>query len=706
MYKFRLRVILILMFGGFLMVSTRLFYLQMILGAHYQDYVENVRVRTEATEASRGSVYAAGGERLAFDVPSWNVAFLPRRLPEWRKLWSPIYELYQHHPREKLLGVRRVEVAVGRGVEGEGYVVDFALEARFLRRVGSGLIEKDEQGEARVAVPEAVGALVDEVAILTGTAPEDILHAYFEGLALAGRGWTRSWDPVTVAHGVGFTAGAEIETHQDRYPGVRVLATPKRSYPHEGLASHVLGYVQPVSASEYLRWKDEFHGSKAKRFLPNDTIGRSGLERAFERDLRPARGERLLEVDAARRTQKVLEEVAAVPGADVHLTIDVAVQRATEAALEGQVGSAVVIEPATGRILALASAPAYNANELRERPPDPNDRLTPMLNRAIQGQYPLGSAFKLLLAVAALEEGKAFREVQCRGSYRGRRCDNHGVPLTVSLHDAIKRSCNVYFFRTGFEMLGLKGIVAWGSKVGFGATTGIRLPGERGGLLPTEAWKLERRREPWYGGDTLNLCIGQGYLLVTPLQVARCVCAVANGGKLVRPRLVDRIVYGDGRPAEIESDVVDLGWSPTTIAQLHRAMRGVCHEMGGTARKAWGKRDEPPRRPWIEEQGYAVAGKTSTADAYLRGKESNVGWFVCFAPVGDPRVVIVVALEHEGTFLHGGDVAAPVARLILERLPERYLEGIAGRELRDKHRAELAVRDRAAAEQAHERVRE
>ena len=405
-------------------------------------------------------------------------------------------------------------------------------------------------------------------------------------------------------------------------------------------------------------------------------IGRSGIESTLDFELRPSRGYRLLEVDAARNTQRVLDEEPAVPGADIHLTIDVDVQRATEDALSSQVGSAVVIEPGTGRILAIASAPAYNANDLRESPPDPNDRLTPMLNRATQGQYPLGSAFKLLLALAALEEGKAFRELTCRGSYRGRQCRNHRLPMAVTLHDAITRSCNVYFYRTGSEMLGLKGIARWGARLGFGERTGVRLPGEQAGLLPTEEWKQRARHERWYGGDTLNLAIGQGYLLVTPLQVARFVCAIANGGKLVRPRLVDKAVE--------PGDMVDLKLSAATVAQLHRAMRGVCHETGGTARKVW--------RGWIEEQGYAVAGKTSTADAPLRGQSSNIGWFVCFAPVGDPRVVVVVALEHEGQRLHGADVAAPVARRILERLPERYLDGIRGRDLRQQHRATLAMR--------------
>ncbi|MFW6108398.1 MAG: penicillin-binding transpeptidase domain-containing protein [bacterium] len=682
MYKYRLRVILIVIFGGFLMVSTRLFYLQVVQGEEYRHYAENVRVRREATEACRGRVLAAGGELLAFDAPSWNIAFAPTDLPQWRALWKPVYAIYRLRRREKILAVRDVDVAVSHG-EGGGYVVDFAARILFLRRRGTSLVEKEESDSAEIPVPEETGALVDRVSVVAGTAPEDLLMAYFEGLAVAPRGWRRRSSLVVVARDVGFRAASEIEAHQDWYPGVRVVTSAKRSYPHEGLGAHVLGYMQAVSAREYERWRDSYRGSPEKSFRPDDQIGRTGIERTFDFDLRPARGYRLLEVDAARHTQRVLEHHPAVPGADLHLTLDVDVQRAAEQALQSLVGSVVVMEPATGRVLAMASSPAYNANDLRHHPPDPEDPLTPMLNRAIQGQYPLGSAFKLLLALGALEEGKAFREVICRGSYRGRLCRNHRLPLVVRLHEAIKRSCNVYFYRTGAEMLGLRGIVRWGRRCGLGRSTGVPLPGERSGLLPTEAWKVESRGEQWYGGDTLNLSIGQGYLLVTPLQVARFVCAVANGGRLVRPRLVDRVVEPSGRthvPGE-EAETVDLGLSAATIAQLHRAMRGVCHEAGGTARKVW--------RGWIEEQGYAVGGKTSTADAYLRGRHSNVGWFVCFAPVGDPRVVVVAAIEHEGLHLHGSDVAAPVTRRILERLPERYLEGIGGQELRERHRASL-----------------
>ena len=172
------------------------------------------------------------------------------------------------------------------------------------------------------------------------------------------------------------------------------------------------------------------------------------------------------------------------------------------------------------------------------------------------------------------------------------------------------------------------------------------------------------------------------------VDVKRFVAAIANGGKLVRPRVVEKAVGPTGRTERVggEGAAVDLGLSADTVARLHRAMRGVCHEMGGTARRAWSG--------WLEEQGYAVAGKTSTADCWLRGQKSNTGWFVGFAPVGDPRVAFVVALEHEGQHLGGGDVAAPLARHILARLPERYLEGIRGRELREAFRARLALRHR------------
>jgi len=685
MFRFRVRVVLILMFGGFLMVSTRLFYLQVVRGDYYREYAENVRIDRRAIEASRGRVCAAGGELLAFDAPSFNIALVPSRLPQWRALCRPVLRLYRLGRREKLLSVRDVTVLVSDGPGGGGHEISFGLAATFLRRRGTGLERREEQSHARVVAPQEVAALLDEMAAMTKTPAREMLRAFFTGLALVGRGWRRLRDPCVVARDVGFRPAANIECHPHRYPGVQVVATARRTYPEEGLACHVLGYVQRVSAKEYSRWKESYAGSRAKRFLPDDLIGRTGVERAFEAELRPARGEQVVEVNAARHTQQTLEETPAAPGSDVHLTLDLDVQRAAEHALEGQIGSVVVMEAASGRILAMASQPGFNANELPRQRPHPRDPLAPLLNRATQGQYPLGSAFKLLLATAALEEGRVFREVLCSGYYCGSECHNHRIPMVVDLHNALKRSCNVYFYRTGQEVLGIRRISRWGGLFGFGQCTGIDLPAEKPGLLPTPAWKLRRFGERWYPGDTRNLSIGQGYLLVTPLQVARFIAAVANGGRLVRPRIVDRITGPDGESRQIEDDghAGILRLTPGKLAQIRRAMRAVCHEMGGTARRAW--------LGWLQEQGYAVAGKTSTADRPLRGRRGNIGWFVGFAPYHDPRVVTVVALEYEDSHLHGGDVAAPLARQVLATLPERYLQGVPGRYLRERRRARLAL---------------
>ena len=695
MFRFRVRAVVILIFGGFLMVSTRLFYLQVVRGDHYSEYVENVRLSRRVTSAARGRIYGAGGELLAFDAPSYGLALLPRGLPGGRSVYRPVLDLYRLGRSEELLGVRDVTVAVNGGTGGEPYEVRFGLAATFLRRQGSKLVERNENGTAVVTVPEPLAALLRRLSTMAKAPVEDMLREYFHGLALVGRRWVRLGAPGVVARDVGFGAAVEIESHRDRYPGVTIVASAKRSYPYEALACHVLGYMQGVSPNEYGRWREAYGGSVAKRFFPDDLIGRAGVERALDLPLRAARGESLLEVDAARHTQKVLGGEEPVAGSDVHLTLDRELQAAAQQALADQVGSVVFMEPATGRILALASSPGFNGNDLARERPDPQDALTPMLNRAIQAAYPPGSAFKLLLAIAALEEGKAFREVLCTGHYHGSECHNHRVPMVVSLHDAIKRSCNVYFYRTGQEMLGIKLLVKWAALLGFGQPTGVALPSERAGLLPTPAWKQRKYGERWYPGDTRNLSIGQGYLLVTPMQMARFLAAIANGGTLVYPRIVDRLVASDGRvrfPERGTAASTKVPLTPYRLNQVRQAMRGVCHETGGTARRAW--------QGWIEEQGYAVAGKTSTADAWLRRQRSNVGWFVGFAPFHDPRVAFVVCLEHvgsEGPRVHGGDVAAPVARRVLAALPERYLEGIQGRELREAARARAAAEAAAAA---------
>jgi len=683
MFKLRVRVILILLFGGLVMVATRLFYLQIVCGDHYRAYAENVRVDTRATEASRGRLRAASGELLAFDEPAYDVAIVPSRLPEWRPLCDPVLRLYRLDRRERIVSLRDATVLVAGGPARRGYEVSFGFAATFLRRRDTELVRSDEHGSARVVVPRETAELVDAVAALAKAPAQDMLQELFAGLALVGRGWQRLSSPIVVAREVGFLPAAEIDSNADRYPGFEVVPRARRSYPYEDLACHLLGYTQRVSAAEYARWRESYNGSKAKRFLPDDLIGRSGAERALDFQLRAARGTQTVEVDAALRTQRILEGVPAVQGADVCLTIDREVQAAAQAALEGQIGAIVVMEPATGRLLAMASAPGYNANELPLTTPDPR---APMLNRAIQGTYPLGSAFKLILAVGALEEGKVLPQIECTGEYLGHHCIEGRAHGAVNLRDALRRSCNVYFYRTANEMLGIRGVARWAALFGLGQPTGVNLPDEKPGTLPNPAWKYRHFKESWFRGDTCNLAIGQGYLEVTPLQVARVVAAIANGGRLVRPRLVDRIVRPDGSAEPLEEDGdTTLPVSPATLAAVRDAMHAVCHEHGGTAYRAWARSESQP--DWVEEQGYAVAGKTSTAQ--WRG--NSVLWFVGFAPYRDPRVAFVVALEHEGGNAHGGDVAAPLARRILARLPERYLDGVPGRELRQRARQRVAL---------------
>jgi len=687
MFKVRMRVILILLFGGFLMVATRLFYLQIVKGEEYRDYAENVCVETRATEANRGTIRGAAGELLAFDEPGYSVAVVPSELPDAQAMCRPILKLYALARRERITGVRDVAVVVREGSRGQGYEVSFGVAATFLRLKGTELAEREEHGTAMVVVPRGTAAVVDAVAAQVNVPAAELLRELFKGLALVGRGWQRLSDPIVVARDVGFLPAAEVETHPDRYPGFRVTVTARRSYPCNAMASHVLGYVQRIWADEYDRWHESYGGSKAKRFLPDDLIGRNGIERALDFELRPARGQVTVEVDAARHTQKVIADKAVPPeaGADVYLTIDSDLQAAAEMALEGHIGSIILMQPQTGRILAMASSPRFNANELAKHPPDPADRTGSMLNRAIQEHYPLGSAFKLVVAVAALEENKAPAQVECTGSYLGFRCANHSVPMHVDIEDGLKRSCNSYFCKTAHEVLGIKNLVKWAALFGLGECTGVSLPFEKPGLLPTPGWKRSEFREAWYPGDTCNLALGQGRLLVTPLQVARFVAAIANRGRLVRPRLVDRIVRPNGAVESFGEGVCPtLPLTEAKLGQLHRVMRSVCHELGGTAYKVF--RRSETQGEWVSEWGYEVCGKTSTAQRAGRGP---IGWFVGFAPANDPRVVFTVALEHQDATIHGADVAAPLARRVLERLPERYLEGVPGRDLRERTRQRL-----------------
>jgi penicillin-binding protein 2 len=479
-----------------------------------------------------------------------------------------------------------------------------------------------------------------------------------------------AYRPMAVARDLAFSQVAWVEARREAQPAVRVETTMERQYAHAE-AAHLLGYVAEIGAEELAR--PEIAAYHRQR----DLIGKGGVEKQFDRLLSGQRGVRRVTVDSLGR--EIGSEVAqpATRGADVHLTLDLDVQAAAERALAGQRGACVVLDVRDGAVLALASAPAYDPNAFvggiskvrwNEYRKDPAD---PLRFRALAGTYPPGSAFKPLVSAAALEtrtHGPEF-SVSCRGVIklydRDRRCwkeEGHG---TVDMHEAMQNSCNVYYYLTARDV-GVGPLQRLGEAMGFGQSTGIDLPGERVGVMPSDAWKRAntRNHERWYPGDTINLGIGQGFMSVTPLQVACYAMAIANGGAIRRPHVFRRAV-DDQTGRTVQAAQVDLEFrtvplSPATVRFLHRSMADVVER--GTGRRA-------------AVPGVRVAGKTGTAqpssgdappgvpreERELRYQEH--AWFMGFAPVEAPEIAVAVVIEHAG--FHGGEVAAPVAREVI-----------------------------------------
>jgi len=451
---------------------------------------------------------------------------------------------------------------------------------------------------------------------------------------------------------------AEIETHLMEWPEFRIITLPLRHYPHGRVVSHILGYVAQA---------DEKELQNNPELQLGDTIGKQGLELSFQEALRGDKGLKQLEVNAQGRELKnsIIEEP--VPGKDLTLTIDLDLQQHAWEQLGNHTGVVVVLEPFSGDIQALVSKPAYNNNLFVQGIDQEtwhgllSDPDHPLQNRAIQSSYPPGSVFKLVVAPCALNNGAVTPEKEffCPGHYKlGRRvfrCWRKGGHGWMDMREAIKQSCDVYFYKVG-EKLGVDAISAYARKYGFNAKTGINLPNENPGLIPSKEWKLRRFGRRWQGGETLNLSIGQGYTLVTPLQVARHLGALVNGGYLLKPNLIE-----DAEPTVQQ----ELPLKQSERDMVIQSMLAAVEEPHGTCWR-------------LRTKNATVGGKTGTAQVVklkeedreketeeIRYKFRDHAWMASFAQQGKQTYVVVVLIEHGG---HGSSAAGPVAKAVFDHL--------------------------------------
>jgi len=604
----RFKLLALLTGAGFALVTAGLLRLQVVEHQRYADLAKENRVRLEVLRAPRGAIYDRNGDLLADSAPSFNILFRP-------------------FPAES---ARR------------------AAETRtpeWLIRVAS-LVELDT-AEVRQLVRQA----------------------------------NRTGRSSALKRGASFRVLAAVEESRAELPGIEVQIEPMRRYPNGSLAGHLLGYAGEINDLE-------LDSLAARGYQSGDLLGRSGVEKSYEEILRGRDGAEFVVVNAMGKRVSALQGEASkppVPGHDLVLTIDLGMQRALEDAMAGvQRGAAVAIDPRDGGVLALVSRPALDPNEFsrgisHQRWAEiSSGGANPLLDRAIQGVYPPGSTFKIISLMAALRAGVVRPETRlsgCMGSYtyggRSFGCWNRNGHGSMNMVEALQHSCDVYFYQVGL-MLGLDRIEQAARAFGLGARTGIDLPQERRGLVPDASW-YDRRwgAGKWRKGLLLNLIIGQGELLTTPLQLAVMAAEAANGGVPIRPHVIREVrgLTGYQIPRPVQS-----GFSAPAEAWevLHRSMRLVVDSGTGTAARV---------------PGVAVAGKTGTAQ---NPHGDDHALFVCYAPADSPTVAMAFVVENSG---HGGSVAAPLAGQVLRRVLPHDTTAVL---LASARRARPAARDSLA----------
>lgn len=579
--------------GGFVLVVLGLLRLQVLQHEDLSRLADLNRIRPEIIRAPRGVIRDRYGRILADNQPSFDIVFRP----------APIESTLRVHAH---------------------------LSSDWLVRVAAVLASDTLEVKRKVLDANRTG----QMATLRRAAPYTVMAAVEE-------------------------ARAELD-------GLDVLVSPIRRYPEGGLAAQLLGYASQINEAE-LKVRED------KGYRRDDLIGKAGVERRYEEALRGVDGAEFVVVNAMGKRVSTLDEgppKLPIPGRDVTLTIDLDVQRALEQAMAKiERGAAVVMDPRDGSILAMVSKPVFDPNEFsrgisfaRWKQVNANGAY-PLLNRAIQSSYPPGSTFKVVTMLAGLEQGlvhEGSHEVQgCSGGYffGGRRfgCWKHEGHGNLDLVSALQQSCDVFFYQLGLRM-GLEPLQKVARACGLGEKTGIDLPGEARGLVPTSAYYDRRfRTGSWPRGVLLNLGIGQGELLTTPLQLATMTSVVASRGKAVRPHVVQRI-EGDEPfvvEAPLESGVTtaDPNWDA-----VHLAMRKVVE--GGTANA-------------VRVPGVVVGGKTGTAQ---NPHGNDHALFVCFAPLDAPTVAMAIVAENSG---HGGSVSAPIANYVLNRMFARDSSAVA-----------------------------
>ncbi|HEY7063176.1 MAG TPA: penicillin-binding protein 2 [Chloroflexota bacterium] len=606
----RLRLVALAATAAFVALGLQAWRLQVVQGRSYREQADYNRVRISAVPPMRGVIYDRNGVMLAANTPSFVVSVVPADLPKER-------------------------------------------EPGVARRL-SAILDMD------------LGAVQDALDKARGAAD--------------------TFAPVVVARGIDDDAVQRVEEQHTHLPGVVVQPEPERRYPEGPLLGHLLGYLGSIPAEQYDQQRILCASMDAEQrrkecYGPTDRIGIVGLEREYQRELRGTPGQRLSEVDVSGRTVRELREEPPDPGLNLVLNLDVNFQSEVDRLVREGLrtspsGVAIVSRPTTGEILAMVALPSYDDNifveqghdaEIEDLLADPN---RPLFNRAISGQYPPGSTFKLVTSAGALHEKIADRNtvIESKGAIlvpnefdpkQMQRFPDWGVLGRLNFVRGLALSSDVYFYYLGggfesFQGLGNERLATYARQFGFGARTGIDLPGEAEGIVPDERWKQEELGERWVKGDTYNMSIGQGYVAATPLQVATATNAFANGGTLYRPRLVHALVNQEGKTVR-EFAPEKIRTLPLAADQWALIREGM--EAGYS--------DVLLRNERVP--GLRIAGKTGTAEFYgprnAKGELPTHAWYTGYAPADKPEIAVTVFVELGS----GSNEAAPIASKIFRK---------------------------------------
>jgi penicillin-binding protein 2 len=618
---------------------SRLYYLQIVKHEYYAVQANGNRVRTEPVPAARGVIRDRNGEIIASSKPTYSLELVPEDTPD----------------------VRMTLALLGSGC-------DPRVSARTKKKecYGEGLqLIRDEEFDGLWKKIKAARSF-DHVPLRVAMPDEDV---------------------------------ARFAVHQWEFRGVNIQPRQTRWYPHDGLAVHALGYVSAISEDDLERLGPTAHAD----YAGTAQIGKLGVEQAYEPQLHGRNGSRDVLVNADGRSVPAkgplaegLQDLPATPGYELTLSLDLKVQKVAEDSLAGHQGAVVALDPNNGDILALASLPDFDPNQFAQGITGPQyhalqvDTAIPLLNRAIRGAYPPGSTVKPMLALAGLfyHTIDPERRFTCTGQFHVPGSshimhefhnEKHG---TLTLDDAIIRSCDSYFY-TAAEGLGIDHMSAFMAPFGYGQPTGLDIPGEKGGILPSRDWKAKNFKGPnalWFPGETVNMGVGQGYLAVTPIQQAHYAGIMALRGKICKPRMVTAYKDDQGKTHEIppvcDSQIKNV--PPEDWERIRNDMVGVTQR--GTAVAPFNYC--PAKDCATPKAQYTAGGKTGTAQVYSV-KEGETydshdealrdhSWFISFAPADAPRIAVAVLVEHGGS---GAGMAAPIARKVLDA----YLLGADGK---------------------------